>query len=122
MDIASIEKAALMTGLPLWKLQYAIEDGLITYAKVGGKTIVVLDDIINKNNNRFFAPFSMIKRSLRHCGLWDNAWYENWEQEEPPMTDAEYEEWVERKRDLFGIDRTMGDLERAEWRLKGKDY
>lgn len=122
MDIASIEKAALMTGLPLWKLNYAVEDGLITYARVRGETIVVLDDIINKINNRFFAPHSMIKRSLRHSGLWKHEWYDNWEDEEPPMTYKEYEEWVQTKMDLLGKDRTMGDLERAEWRLKGKDY
>lgn len=122
MEIASIDRACMITELPEWKIRYAMADGFISYVNIRGMIVVDVNEIISQKNNGLFAPGSMIKRSLRNSGMWPVNWYDTWEEEEPPMTEIEYEKWVEDKYSKFGQDRTMGAYERAEWRLKGKDY
>lgn len=122
MGFATIERAAMMMDIPAWKINYAIEDGLIPCENIRGCIYVDTSLVLAAKDHGLFSPGSMIKRSLRNCGLFEREWFKNWEEEEDPMTEIDYLEYLRNRRDKLGYDTLMGSKERVDWLLKGEVF
>ena len=111
--VISIKTAALLAGVNELAIHYAINDRLISCINIKGRYYVIKDDVYNAvSTGKIKAVGKMIKRSLREVGRWEDEWFENWEEDEKPMSDYEYEIWCQDKLSRMGEDLTIGILEK----------
>lgn len=119
MQLATIHKAAMITGQPVIRLIYAVNDGLLDHVVVRGTIVVCPQDVLNCRDSGSLRNIShMIKRTLFRLGFWRKSWEDEWERPEPPMDESDYIEWMKEKAALME-DKSMGFAERVYWQNRG---
>lgn len=120
-EFVTLKKASMVTDVPEIRLLYAAYDGLCHYVKMGSLIFIHPPEIIELRRNQLMNSLTrMIKHTLIVQNRYDESWVRKWEEEdEEPMTMADYERWIKDKVDKLGCDMSMGAEERIYWRQKG---
>lgn len=104
MQYITLQQAALIMSdesrkIPYTTVLYAARIGLLPAVVIKGHIMVGKAAVEDKVIRGYSLPrlTEMIKRDLRQNGYWEPQWETDWEDEEDPMTEEEFDEY-ERKR------------------------
>lgn len=78
---------------------YAINVGVLPHRIINGVPVLSKEEIDAKVLSGYRLPLlsELIKKDLKANKTWDKAWDETWEDSEPPMSEAEFEEYERRR-------------------------